>query len=98
RVEFPLAPVPFLAVDSVNNRWKTSEDSLFLRLHSILLRDAARRLKRDPIIQIHRLIAAAQRWPSQTAPRQSITERTTFAAARNQSPSMPRFNVCRLKE
>src|SRR5437763_5842346 len=45
--DFHLAPVPFLAVDSVNNRWKTSEDSLFLRLHPILLRDAARRLKRD---------------------------------------------------
>src|SRR5437588_1593237 len=45
--DFHLAPVPFLAVDSVNNRWKTSEDSLFLRLHPILLRDAARGLKRD---------------------------------------------------
>src|SRR5436190_14859610 len=46
----------------------------------------------------YRLRASAQRWPAQTAPRHRTTERMTFAAARNQSPSMVRLSVCRLKE
>src|SRR5256885_14142377 len=46
----------------------------------------------------YRLGVAAQRWPAQTAPRQRTTDKMTFAAARNQSPSMVRFNVCKLNE
>src|SRR6476620_488818 len=46
----------------------------------------------------YRLRAAAQRWPAQTAQRHKTTERMTFAAARNQSPSIDRLSVCRLKE